>query len=445
MNPEFQRQLWLQFSTTRLVVLPALLWACFVAIGLSGIGKSLAALAFSAATLFGLLVWCMGTLAAGASVMDEIQERTWDQQRMSAMQPWAMTWGKLAGASAYGWYGGAFCLLVAVPTSVLAGLAPAMVLRLVLLGVLGGVLLQALLMALNLQLVKAGGQMARRGSMLLLVLLLVVLLLLLLVLLGAGQLLGRLGDTQHWWGHAFDGLDFALASLVLFVGCTLTAAWRSMAEVLAVRQLPWGWPALALLLTGYLTGFAPDQRLQVFGVTGLGTCAAFTYFALLAEPQPRPLWQRVLTRLDNRQWRAALLQLPRWPTTLALALPFALLVSGVLPPQATSARASGGLDSAIGSGSLYALVLVLLVARDCALALFLAFSPTGRRLLLSFGVLMGVLYGLLPWLLHSFHSKTLSGLALPLQTSGIPSVLFAALHLALALGLLRLRWRATAT
>ena len=30
MNPEFRRQLWLQFSTTRLVLLPLLLAAIFV-------------------------------------------------------------------------------------------------------------------------------------------------------------------------------------------------------------------------------------------------------------------------------------------------------------------------------------------------------------------------------------------------------------------------------
>ena len=437
MNPEFQRQLWLQFSPTRLLVLPLLLLACFAAIGLSGTDHIATALGVTGAALFGLLVWGMGTLAVGASVMDEITERTWDQQRMSAMQPWAMTWGKLAGASAYGWYGGAFCLLVAVPASVLAGQSPALVLRLALGGILGGLLLQALLIAVNLQLAKVGGRIARRGGLSIL---------LLTLLWGTGPLLGLLKDTDLlWWGQPFKGMSFSLASLALFAACALGAAWRSMAEVLAVRQLPWGWPALALLLASYIAGFAHEDRLLVFGISGLMTCTAFTYLALLAEPQPRPLWQRVLTRLENEQWRAALLQLPRWPTTLALALPFAILVWYTLPQESPLAREFGGFGGAFGSAGLHALVLVLLLARDCALALFLSFSPKGRRPVLGFWVLMGVLYGLLPWLLSGLHSEMLSGLVQPLLTPGIESVVFAALHLALALGLLRWRWRATAT
>ena len=115
MNPEFRRQLWLQFSATRLIVLPLLVLACFAAAGLSQPDDLPQTLALVGAALFGLLVWGMGTLAAGASVIDEITEHTWDQQRMSALQPWAMTWGKLAGATSYGWYGGLICLLVAVP------------------------------------------------------------------------------------------------------------------------------------------------------------------------------------------------------------------------------------------------------------------------------------------------------------------------------------------
>lgn len=430
MNPEFRRQLWLQFSPTRLLLLPFLLAACFAAIGLS-LNKTdqiASALAYSGATLFGLLVWGMGTLAAGASVLDEITERTWDQQRMSAMQPWAMTWGKLAGASAYGWYGGAWCLLVAVPSALL-GKHPEVVLRLAVAGVLAGLLLQAMLIAVNLQLAKVGGRMARRGG---------VTALLLTLLWAAGPLVGLLeGPEVLWWGQPFDRLNFALASLALFAAFALGAAWRSMAEVLAVRQLPWGWPALALMATVYLAGFAADHRLAVFGVTGLATCAFLTYFALLTEPQPRPLWQRVATRLGGDQWRAALQQLPRWPTTLALALPFAAVLALTLPetfPSGTSGDYAG----------LHALTVVMLMTRDCALALFLAFSPTGRRPVLGFWVLMGVLYGLLPWLLSTFDSEVLLGLAQPLLTTSAWSMAFAAVHMVLALGLLRWRWQGTA-
>jgi hypothetical protein len=432
-NPEFRRQLWLQFSSTRLLVLPVLLAACFAAVGLSlnKIDQIAPALAFTGAALFGLLVWGMGTLAAGASVLDEITERTWDQQRMSAMQPWAMTWGKLAGASAYGWYGAAWCLLVAVP-SALAVEESGVVLRLALGGALVGLLLQALVMAMNLQLAKAGGRIGRRGG---------VGILLFVLLWALGPLLGMVeGPDVAWWGRAFHRLNFSLASLALFAACALVAAWRSMAEVLAVRQLPWGWPALALMLTVYLAGFAPEHRLAVFGVSGLATCALLTYVALLAEPQPRPLWQRVATRLESGQWRAALQQLPRWPTTLALALPFAVLVWHTLPPEAVSSREFGGFGGAIG---LHALVLVLLLARDCALALFLAFSPTGRRPVLGFWVLMLALYGLIPWLLRAFESGILLGLAQPLLSPGGWSIAFAALHMGVALGLLRWRWKAT--
>ena len=90
------------------------------------------------------------------------------------------------------------------------------------------------------------------------------------------------------------------------------------------------------------------------------------------------------------------------------------------------------------------LAVVLLMARDCALALFFAFSPKGRRPVLAFAVLMLVLYGLLPWLLGAAGSKLLLQLAQPMWVPGGLSLLIAAVHLAVVLGLLRWRWRATA-
>lgn len=429
MNPEFRRQLWLNFSPARLAVLPMLLLACFAAVFLSAKSDPAQALAVTGTVLFFILVLGMGTFAAGASVMDEITDRTWDLQRMSAMQPWAMTWGKLAGSTAYGWYGGGLCLLVAVPAA-LVGQAHIPVLSVTLAALLAGLCLQAMVVAINLQLVKVGGRLARRAALWAPMLVL---------LWGLGPLLSVVqGDDVRWWQQTFTKFNFIIASLLLFTVCALGAAWRSMAEVLAVRQLPWGWPTLALLTTTYLSGFAPSDKLLSFALAGLATSAVFTYFALFSEPQHRPMWQRVIHRVENAQWRAALLQLPRWPATLLLALCFALLLTASLPPDTPL---PWNLAKRI---TFHPIALVLLMMRDCALALFVSFSPKNRRFGLSFSVLMLVLYALLPWLLSAASAQWLLSMAQPLYASGGWSVLLGSIHLIIALGLLHWRWRAVA-
>ena len=427
MNPEFRRQLWLQFSTTRLILLPLLLAACFAAAYLSATSEPAKPMVPTAMFLFAALVFGMGTLATGASVMDEISDRTWDQQRMSAMKPWAMTWGKLAGASAYAWYGGALCLLVAVPGA-LTREAPAYVGKAALAAIFAGVMLHAFLIAINLQMLKAGSRVTRRGGAWVLFLLLI---------LGSFVVTTTLrGESIRWWNQTFARQDFALASLALFAVCALVAAWRSMAEALAVRQLPWGWPLLALVATAYISGFAWGQPSAVVGVVGLSVCAVLTYFALLTEPQQQPLWQRVLNRAHDRQWRALLLQLPRWPTSLLLVFPFAGICALALNPETSG---PGYLSNAV---LVQPIAFAFLVARDCALALVLAFWPQSRKPVVSFAVLMLVLYALLPWLLRAIGGPVLAALVLPLIGSSAVSVGIAAIHLGLAVWLLRWRWLA---
>lgn len=429
MNPEFRRQLWLGFSVTRLAVLPLLLLACFAVAFLSTPDNVATVLAITGAAMFAVLVWGMGTLAAGSSVMDEITERTWDQQRMSAMQPWAMTWGKLGGATAYGWYGGALCLLVAAPAALWSGLGDK-VLQTALMAVLLGLFLQALLIAFNLQLVKNGGHQASRGGIWLLVVGL---------LWGAAPLFGLSREPSvTWWGQPFGSLNFSLASMALCAVGALVAAWRSMAEVLAVRQLPWGWPTLAALLAVYLSGFASAHHAATLAVVGVASCAALTYLALLTEPQPRPMWQRVVTRLAGGQWRAAWLQLPRWPTTLLLAVPFVLAASLALNPL------EGPVWPELQHIKLYPATFLLLVVRDCALALFFAFAVKNRRAVTSFLLAMFALYVLLPWLLGAVGGNMLASLVQPLLAGSGLSFVVALMHAALALGLLGWRWRATA-
>ena len=74
MNPEFRRQLWLQFSATRLGVLPLLMLVIFTAVYLSANEQASQAIAVASAVLLGALVWGMGTMAAGASATAATKE-----------------------------------------------------------------------------------------------------------------------------------------------------------------------------------------------------------------------------------------------------------------------------------------------------------------------------------------------------------------------------------
>jgi hypothetical protein len=61
--------------------------------------------------LFVVIVVLWGTRAAAQSIVGEIRDKTWDLQRLSAIGPWEMVWGKLFGSTLLMWFGGAICLV----------------------------------------------------------------------------------------------------------------------------------------------------------------------------------------------------------------------------------------------------------------------------------------------------------------------------------------------
>ncbi|MEY4561977.1 MAG: hypothetical protein RLZZ618_1254 [Pseudomonadota bacterium] len=440
MNPEFRRQLWLQFSPTRLIVMPALLILLALAVVATRPQDNASALAGAASIAFVIIIFGMGIRAASASIVDEIRERTWDQQRMSAMQPWAMTWGKLAGATSYSWYGGAICAVIYVMSAASTrnedgGVVGLTVPLLTALGaVLAGVLFQALALAVNLQLSRFEGRAAQRsGSWGLL---------LLAIWLGSVSSMAWKAGSFLWWGIEIGHMQFIVLSLMLFAGCALVAAWRCMAGSLAVRQLPWGWPALALLLTVYVGGIA-SMGTEGLAVTGAMISFLMTYAALVTEPQPRPLWQRLLARLASGQYRLALQQLPLWPTTLVLTFIFAVGVTlSTLSSidHTTTLHHRGNLLTLAQAP----LAVGLLLLRDCAIALFFAFHPRARRPLGAFLLVMLVLWLVLPWTFMAMSPGGESPLlyaVMPPAHPGTIGTALAALHAGIALALLRWRWK----
>jgi len=110
MNPEFQRNLWLELTPRRMFLMAVVLALIFFAAALtqgtvSGPGEA-------ARWLYYLIVVVWGTRNAALSVVGEIRDRTWDGQRLSSLGAGTMTWGKLFGSTIYNWFGGAICLAV---------------------------------------------------------------------------------------------------------------------------------------------------------------------------------------------------------------------------------------------------------------------------------------------------------------------------------------------
>ena len=117
MNPELQRNVWLELSPTRLAVMPMVIG---LIVTVASLGSGLRAVGETASFLFITIAVVWGGFKAARTVTDEVRDRTWDAQRMSGLSPWAMTFGKLVGATIYCWYGGLITLAIFAAARILS-------------------------------------------------------------------------------------------------------------------------------------------------------------------------------------------------------------------------------------------------------------------------------------------------------------------------------------
>ncbi|HTN27120.1 MAG TPA: hypothetical protein VL180_04990 [Burkholderiales bacterium] len=430
MNPELRRHLWLEFSAHRLIATPALIALVALLVVAISDGYGLRPIAIAAAYGFMGLVMLWGTHNAAESMLEEVRNRTWDTQRMSSIEPWTMTWGKLAGATAFTWYGGAICLVLFIVTG--AGRLEIAVLKTAAVMLGGALLLHAV--ALNLALIGAQRGVAPRspGG--------IVFFLLVLTLLGPS--IGFVTEAKGavlWWGLQFPHIDFVLASVIVFAVWAAFGAYRSMCSELQARKIPWAIPAFLGFMALYLAGFLAFKErtlgpVEAVLACGLGVSLIVEYLLLFSERTGPMTLRRLMARAERSQWRRALEELPGWPIAFAVALLCAIGMFLVV-----GAASDGVLYKTRAAG----IGVALFALRDAALLHIFAFARQPKRVEAVTLLYLALLYWLIPALLDAMGAESLARLVLPNVFAEKPGLAIAAIAVqsAIAVAIAALRWR----
>ncbi len=347
MNPEFQRNLWLELTPRRMFLMAVVLVLIFFAAALtdgtvSGPGEA-------ARWLYYLIVVIWGTRNAARAVVGEIRDRTWDGQRLSSLGAGTMTWGKLFGSTVFNWFGGAICLAV-----ILAdlfgkhGVGVALIEFVYYVSI--GVIAQAA--ALLVSLVAAGRRQAHSqfevflyqaaglGAA-------IAVYLVWATADPAGSILARTAPSDFivWWGLALDARAFLLVSLAIFTAWTLAGCVRQMRLELKMRNGPLVWLGFLIFIGIYVAGFdawlsanrdlvhldAVARRLLL----GDMTFAVLAYLMVFLEPKDRVHYRWLASAFAKFDLGSALGGLQGWMTAyfFALTLGIALLVRLASAPQ----------------------------------------------------------------------------------------------------------------
>lgn len=425
LNPEFQRQLYLEYSPARLIGIPMVLGVIFTfSYFIDGYSLG-SATANASLSLFMLITLLWGARQAVDSIVEEYRDRTWDTQRLSALGPWRMTWGKLFGSTLMVWYAGALCLFVYSLATESRSTLPTLMFY----GICAALLVQSASLLLGLLAVRRG--QTKSSS---------VLILAVIGFLSIAPWLSELSNlavapvpSTHWYDMRFNGRSFHQISLLLALFWCMAGNYRLMMLELGLRTVPWAWLGFSLFLIIYLGGFIPGSSYS-FYLSALLVCGALTYLGVAVETNDAMRVKRLLTYLAQRNWRRGFEELPIWWLTFLLMPPTALVLSWS--------------DHPLREFSLhfhfYPLAIVLLVLRDCGIYLYFHYGKNPQRAL-SLTLLAAVLlYGILPGIFNAMAQNGMAALFFPLwaDTAG-GALLRAILQTAVVMSLLYRRWKAS--
>jgi hypothetical protein len=425
MNPELLRNLWLEASPRRLAIMFGVIAFLLAAVWVSGESERLKAVSVTAEFLFYALVVVWGTRNAAGAVVDEIRDRTWDLQRLSAISPWEMVWGKLLGAASYAWAGGLMCL---VPITVFAlqerGLEAAL-LQLAYFISIGLIAHSAALLTSMVAVRRRMGQ-SRLNTFGFLIVGLVAASYTWSIwsaatpsALGVTPWGGEPVASIQWYGRDWSAPIFLLTSLGLGFFWLLVGCHQFMRHELAVRMSPWAWIGFLTFIAGYFAGFAwpgvpfaEDIRDMTAGqaaggwAVATGVLLSATYVSLLVMPKERVQMRWVLAQLGQGRVFSFFEGLPGWA--------FGFVFTAVAAAMAIAEAATSAISAAdVDLFRMFVVAVMGELARNIGVFMFFNMLPGQRRGDFAALLTLFLVYTVLPLFLGGLGTTAVAGFISP--------------------------------
>jgi len=426
MNPEFQRQLILEFSGTRLLAMPAFLAVIFSLTYLLDDRIFSGATANTAIGLYIAIVLFWGSKQASESIADELRNNTWDIQKTSALSAWALCWGKLFGSTLYNWYGGILCLLMFSFTT-----NDSELLQLTWLYALAcGLFVQSLSLLISLFSLRRK-QAINSGANYMFALF--SLFYIMPIMLNIDELSNH---SVNWYGHHYNQAYFNLIALLMSCGWVITGIYRLLADELRIRSLPIVWCVFIAFLTLYISGFIDAYDLVnkslpvIITMVGFAVCIVLSYVLMFVDINSPMQFRKIAIYFQQQQWTRLLQEVPCWFVNIILALPMMLILTLLFPVES------------VENITLYPIVIFLLLLRDIAILLFFSYAPNPKRALSITVLFLICLYGLLPAIFLNSGADIIALMFLPLLTlNTVLAIVIAGMQTTLIGFLLYHRWQ----
>ncbi|MGH1353355.1 MAG: hypothetical protein ACRBBN_21485 [Methyloligellaceae bacterium] len=476
-NPEVLRNYWLSFSVHRMIIAPIVMLAIIFLIfkgaqvkGDFNWNKSdvapYAAAMMTSIVLYCFIIFVWGGYSAAGAVLGQINDKTWDYQRLSSISPWSLSWGTVFGSTLFVWY----CAITSLAFAFFYAnffLPLNVILQGMFVLLAGGIYTILVVSLIGLQALQTSDRSGKRRSIgyrLLGIIIGLNMLSYTISLLpfqdvtafvnpGTNQFVTEL--NIKFYGFEIPIRSFFITSMLIFSLWAFFGVYRTMRTELQMRSTPWGWTVFLLFLFFYFGNFSFQSgtvwqneaqsfsllnpvnigsvNLDYFFSIAFGISLLSCYVMFFSDHLSITRYRMLQHRLARGQLMRAAELIPR----MAISYLFALIAGLVLIILNPSVSVKSNFIPAF----LTLAALLLFTLRDIAILHYFSLARDNRRAFLATIFYLAILYYLLPLLFFSVGIRSYSFFYPPIFTTNWQDLIPILLQLAAVFILIYLRWQ----